>query len=139
MTVDTMTPPLAPTDLPELRFLGGLAGFPQAERFALVEVEGSLLFVLQSLDHPGLEFVVAPPAVFFPDYVAEIDEGDVERLALETADDALLLIVLTLRETVEQATANLQAPVVINQRTREAAQVVLSRGGHSLRQPLQAV
>ena len=139
MTVDTIATSLDRTSLPELRFLGGLAGFPQAERFALVEVEGSLLFVLKSLDHQGLEFVVAPPSVFFPGYVAEIDEGDVERLALQTADDALLLVVLTLRATVAQATANLQAPVVINQRTRQAAQVVLSRGGHSLRQALPAV
>lgn len=138
MTVDTMTTPIPETDLPELRFLGGLAGFPEAERFALVEVEGSMLFVLRSLDHAGLEFVVAPPAVFFPDYVAEIDDDEVERLALESADDALLLVVLTLRDTVEQATANLQAPVVINQRTREAAQIVLSSGGYSLRQPLHA-
>ncbi|MCW2613097.1 MAG: hypothetical protein JWN08_91 [Frankiales bacterium] len=141
-TVDTTMPrtdtSLSEPDLPELAFAGGLPGFPDAKRFALVEVEHSVLFVPRSLDEAGLEFVVAPPVVFFPDYVEEIDADDVEELGLETADDALLLVVLTLGDTVDQATANLQAPVVINQRTRVAAQVLLGKGEHSLRQPLRS-
>ena len=122
--------------LPELRIAGGLAGFPGAERYALVELpEASPLFLLSSLDEPGLQFVVVPPAVFFPDYAPELDDAAVERLALTDASDALLLVVLTVGGSIDGATANLLAPVVINQRTQAAAQVILS-GDWPLRAPL---
>jgi flagellar assembly factor FliW len=125
------------TTLPELTMAGGLAGFPDAERYALVEVpEASPLFLLRSLDQPGLEFVVAPPAVFFPDYAPELDDASAARLELTDAEDALLLVVLTVTGGVEKATANLLAPVVINQRTRSAAQVVV-QGDWPLRAPLR--
>jgi flagellar assembly factor FliW len=133
-----LTAVLPETALPELAMTGGMAGFPDAERYALVEIpEASPLFLLRSLDEPGLEFVVVPPAVFFPDYAPEIDDASAARLELTDAEDALLLVVLTLGEGVEQATANLLAPVVINQRTRVAGQVVL-QGDWPLRAPLRS-
>ena len=110
--------------LPQLFMSGGMAGFPDAERFALVEVpEASPLFLLRSLDEPGLEFVVVPPSVFFPDYAPEIDDASATRLGLTDAEDALLLVVLTVNDA--GASANLLAPIVINQRTRAAGQIVL--------------
>jgi len=132
-----VTAVLTETRLPELTFEGGIAGFPGSERFALVEVpECGPLFRLTSLDEPDLEFVVAPPAVFFPDYAPEIDDTAADRLELSDAADALLLVVLTLGADVSRATANLLAPVVVNQRTGRAAQVV-AQGDHSLRAPLR--
>jgi flagellar assembly factor FliW len=120
--------------LPELSMSGGMAGFPDAERYALVEVpEASPLFLLRSLDEPGLEFVVVPPAVFFPDYAPEVDDASAVRLGLTDAADALLLVVLTVNDA--GATANLLAPIIVNQRTRAAGQVVL-HGDWPLRAPL---
>ena len=119
-----MTAVLPEIALPELSMSGGMAGFPEAERYALVEVpEASPLFLLRSLDEPGLEFVVVPPAVFFPDYAPEVDDASAARLGLTDAADALLLVVLTVNDA--GATANLLAPIVVNQRTRAAGQVVL--------------
>lgn len=123
--------------LPEITMAGGLAGFPDLEQYVLVELpEASPLFLLRSVDVPGLEFVVTPPAVFFPDYAPEIDDASAERLGLTDASDALLLVVLTVGGGSDAATANLLAPLVINQRTRAAAQVVLS-GDWPLRAPVR--
>jgi flagellar assembly factor FliW len=123
--------------LPELTVTGGLAGFPGTERYALVELpDASPLFLLSSLDERGLQFVVVPPAAFFPDYEPELDDLAVERLGLTDAADALLLVVLTVGGGMDVATANLLAPVVVNQRTRAAAQVVLA-GDWPLRVPLR--
>ncbi len=142
-TVNIMTPqPREPEQepvadpIPKLVFEAGLAGFPQAVHFALVEVEDTPLFVLRSLDTADLEFVVTPPAVFFPDYVADVDAADVDRLGLTGPEDALLLVLLTVGPDLAASTANLQAPVVLNQRTLQAAQVLLASGEHSLRAPL---
>jgi flagellar assembly factor FliW len=127
---------LLETRMPQLTFAGGLAGFADHERFALVEVEGgSPLFRLCSLDVPGPEFVVAPPALFFPDYAPEIDDTSAARLGLDDPDDALLLVILTLGARASDATANLLAPIVLNRQDGRAAQVVLS-GDHSLQAPL---
>ena len=123
---------------PEVAVVGGLAGFPSSERFALDEVvEGGPLFRLSSLDEEGLEFVVAPPGVFFPDYSPVIDDASVQRLGLTGEQDALVLVVLTLGATAREATANLLAPLVINQRDGIAAQVVVE-GTYPLRAPLQS-
>lgn len=132
-----MTAVLLETSLPALTFVGGLAGFPASERYQLVEVaEAGPLFRLVSLDEPGLEFVVAHPAAFFPAYAPVIDDGSAQRLGLVDADDALLLVVLTLGADVAQATANLLAPLVVNQRDGRAGQVVVL-GDHSVRAPLR--
>lgn len=133
-----MTAVLTKTRVPELTMTGGLIGFPGSERYELVEVpEAPPLFRLRSLDQPGLEFVVAPPVVFFPDYAPEIDDVSAERLALTDAADALLLVLLTVGSDVASTTANLMAPIVIHEKTRCAAQVVLQED-HSLRASLRA-
>jgi len=128
---------LTEPDLLELAMVGGLAGFSTAERYALVEVSStSPFFRLCSLDQPGLDFLVVPPAVFFPDYAPEIDDASAARLGLSDADDALLLLVVTVGEDPASATANLMAPIVIHARTRQAAQVIVE-GTWPLRAPLR--
>lgn len=132
--------PTVTEDVPVITFAGGLPGFPTARRFALVPVGGepdSGLFRLVCLDEE-LEFVAAAPPVFFPDYQPEIDDEVVERLALTDAADAVTLVLVTLADPLEHSTANLRAPVVVNIRTREAAQVVLRSAEQPMRRPLVA-
>lgn len=131
-----MTAVLPEIDVPVLTLAGGLAGFPGSERYVLVEVpEAPPLFLLKSVDEPGLEFVVAPPVLLFPDYAPEIDDASAERLGLTDAADALLLVVLTVGADAGSTTANLLAPIVIHEPSRAAAQVVL-QGDWPLQAPL---
>ncbi len=133
-----MSAVLTEPDLLEITVLGGLAGFTTSDRYALVEVSpSSPLFRLCSLDEPGLDFVVVPPAVFFPDYAPEIDDVTAGRLGLTDAADALPLLILTVGKDLTSSTANLMAPVVINSRTLRAAQVVVE-GTYPLRAPLSS-
>ncbi len=113
---------------PELVFAHGVPGFPDARRFVLTPLteDDAPVFVLQGLDEGAPEFAVVPPAPFFPDYSPELGDADVDLLGLESADDALLLLVLTVGDELRDTTANLLAPVVVNQRTRAAAQVILT-------------
>jgi flagellar assembly factor FliW len=125
-------------EIPELLFAAGIPGFPEAKRFTLVwwGDETSPFSILASLDEPGLEFLVVPPLAFFPLYTPEIDDDTVERLGIETADDVILLVIVTTGEDAADATANLLAPIVVNRHTRQAAQAVLVEGEHPLRAPL---
>ena len=50
----------------------------------------------------------------------------------------MLLLVVTVGDSPQDATANLLAPIVINTRTRAGAQIVLTGSDHPLRAALQS-
>lgn len=112
--------------LPVLHLAAGLVGFPGAQRFALVALgePDDGIYRLQCLD-ADLEFVVVAPPVFFPDYAPAVDDELAARLGIADPDDALSLVLVTVVEPIEASTANLMAPIIVNIRNREAAQVVL--------------
>ncbi len=130
------------TQIPELVFDAGLPGFPDVRRFVLNRIGGadSLFSVLRGTDTDSgsgqPEFVVVPPGPFFPDYEPEIDDDVAERLGLESADDALLLVIVTVGDRIADSTANLLGPVVVNRHTRSAAQALLEPARYSPRTPL---
>lgn len=132
------TVPESTTEVGALHFADGIPGFPDAHGFTLVQWggEGSPFSLLQSIDEEGLRFVVVPPELFFPDYAPVLSDDDAARLGLEYADDAIVLVVVTLGERPEDATANLLGPIVINRHSLAAAQVVLTGQDLSTRQPL---
>lgn len=137
----SISAPLAPrggTDLPELRFPGGLPGFPDLERYALVQWgdESSPFSLLRSLESDELSFVVVPPALFFPDYAPEIADDTVAEIGIGSADDAMLLVIVTVREPVTESTANLLGPLVVNVNTLEGIQAVLDPERYSAVAPL---
>ena len=118
-------------ELPELSFVRPLPGFGDLRRFVLVELpalEGAepVLFELRSLEEPAVRFLAAVPTAFFPDYAFDLGEDDCAELGLTDEADALALVLLTMGEDAAATTANLLAPVVVNARTRQAAQVILS-------------
>ena len=131
------------TDLPQaaetvptsLEFPDGLPGFPGARRFRLESLEDGLapFCALRSLEADGVQFVVVPPGAVFENYVVEVPEDDVELLGLQGADDALVVVIVTVSRP---PTANLLGPVVINRRTGVARQVVLQSSGYDARTPL---
>jgi flagellar assembly factor FliW len=117
-------------DVPEIRFVRHIPGFPGLSRYALVDLGNGdgepVLFELRSIEQPEIRFMVAVPGAFFPDYEVELDTASCEELDLHDAADALVLVVLTVGPDLTSSTANLLAPVVVNARTRAAAQVILS-------------
>jgi flagellar assembly factor FliW len=140
--VDTRAtvPVTAAADVPELVFASGLPGFPGERRFALVRwgaFEGPYSLMVD-LANPEVRFLVMPPYVFFPDYVVDLDDAIAAKIHLDRPEDCLLLVIVTLGSTPEEATANLLGPVVINLQTREAVQAVLAESGHSTRVPLRS-
>lgn len=141
--VDATAPVDETTGLPELRLARPMPGFPGLSRFVLVQLDGgdegepadtpeggdrtpSVLYELRSVERPEVSFLVAVPGAFFPDYTVDLDEQACQELGLTDAGDALVVVILTVGADPGATTANLLAPVVINARTRSAAQVILS-------------
>jgi flagellar assembly factor FliW len=128
------------SDVPVLEMVQPMAGFPDRRRFALSRLdESGTVCDLYCVDDPQLRFVVVPPAPFFADYTPEIDDSITAELGVESEDDLLALLVVTLGDTPESATANLLAPFLVNHRTRRAGQFLLDDLDLPLRAPLAPV
>jgi flagellar assembly factor FliW len=125
--------------IPAIELVHPLPGFPDKRRFALVQLdEDGVLCQLQSLEDPGLRFLVMSPVPFFPDYAPEVGDDVVQDLEITSADDVILLLVLNAGESPDTTTANLMAPVVVNTATLRASQVILDDPDLPLAAPLVA-
>jgi flagellar assembly factor FliW len=126
-------------DLPVIEFVAPMPGFPDNRRFVLVRLdESGLLFALTSIETPGLRFLVLPPMPYFPDYAPEVDDDTLAALGVSGAESLLVLLLVTTGDTVDDVTVNLMAPIVLDQVSRRAVQLVLSRSGLPVRAPLKA-
>ena len=152
--------PAEPAGMPELSFVHPMPGFAGLRRFVLVRLEApepaaevdetadpdgdagtapaadSPLYELRSLARPDVRFLVAVPGAYFSDYDIELDDRECADLGLTDPADALVLVMVTVGRDAANTTANLLAPVVINARTRVAAQVILTGSDWAVRAPL---
>lgn len=130
--------PAGSTALPVIDFVTPMPGFMGERRFVLVRVDDNgLLYALTSVETPGLRFLVVPPAPFFADYFPEIDDETLTALGADEPANLLVLLVVTAGDAAGDATANLMAPIVLDQRTRRAVQLVLTGSGLPVRAALR--
>ncbi|HAN30768.1 MAG TPA: flagellar assembly protein FliW [Myxococcales bacterium] len=133
---DTMT---EESDIPVVEVRGGLLGFPELTRFALVKMNSEgLVYRLQSLESEAVNFVVVPAGSFFPTYAPIVDDEVAERFNLAAGADVLVLLIVTLGETFKQSTVNLMAPLVLDPVQQIAEQVIIENEDLSVRAPLLA-
>ncbi len=127
---DIMTDPSL--GLPTIDMAVPMPGFPAHREFVLVRLhDEGLLYAFTSVDDPQLRFLVAPPEPFFPDYAPEIENDVLAALNTKDPDRLLLLVVIT--AGVNDTSANLLAPIVVDRDSRRAMQVVLTGSGMPIR------
>lgn len=122
-----------------LRFSEGLLGLPDSTSYALIEVEDSPYAWLQSLNEPELAFLTTSPWEFYEDYDLELNAEDERLLELTAAEDAEVLVLLTVHrqdDEVVNITANLVGPIIVNAKTRAARQIILEGSNYSTQEPL---
>jgi len=118
-----------------ITFPGGLLGFPDHTRFALIQTgEENYFFWLQSVDEPSLAFVVTDPSIFFKDYEVPIREEAEQELQLTDHSFAQLFVICN--KVGDWLTGNLLGPLVVNAQNRTGQQVVLTEKKWTTRQPL---
>jgi flagellar assembly factor FliW len=118
-----------------MTFPRGLLGFPDHNRFALIQTgQENYFFWLQSVDDPNLAFVVTDPTVFFKDYEVPVREETTAELQL--TDSGSLQVFAICNKVGEWLTGNLLGPVMVNAQKRLATQVVLTEKKWTTRQPL---
>ncbi|MFY4775077.1 flagellar assembly protein FliW [Metabacillus sp. RGM 3146] len=110
-----------------LHFESGIPGFLEEKQFVILPLkEDSPFLILQSVATSELAFVVTSPFIFFKDYEFNLDDSTADKLKLEKPEDVQVMVILTLQDKFEDSTANLQAPIVVNEKTNLAKQVILN-------------
>ena len=110
-----------------INFTESLLGFENLKRFFIVDPgDQTLILWLQSLDNIEIAFPIMEPQIFKPDYSAKLSPLELQSLNLESSSQASFYTVITIpKEDVTNMSANLKAPIVINNETKEARQIVL--------------
>jgi flagellar assembly factor FliW len=118
----------------------GMLGFSDKKQYIILQhQENSPFFWYQSLDDPGIAFVITSPFLFKPDYQIDL-KAVLKEMSwdIDGKDDALdLYIVVNIPKGMpHQMTGNLIGPILINNNLNQAVQMVLSNSPYSHKYPL---
>lgn len=114
--------------------LNGVIGFPQSERFTLLEYNPPFSW-LQSVENEELAFVVVSGAEFGDGYRFPVPYGDRD-MDLQDEDEIAIVNLVSVRPDPTQTTVNLKAPLIVNLRNMKAKQIVLDDPKFPIRMPL---
>jgi flagellar assembly factor FliW len=109
-------------------FPSGLLGFPEQQRYVMLDHDTDAPFKwLQSVEEPGLAFVVLDPATFHPDYLIDVPDDAVAEIRGGAGEDLTLFVILTIpSDDPGRITANLRGPLLMSHTTKLGKQLVLS-------------
>lgn len=119
-------------------FSHGIPGFKDSKKFMIVTVDDSPFYYMQSLEDGSLAFIIISPFDFFQDYEFDIAEQTVAELGLESQEQVRIYNIVSVRDVLANATVNLAAPIIINERTKQGIQYILSDNTYSIHQRLFA-
>ena len=121
-----------------VHFADGIPAFEDEHEFVIVPYDEESPYVfLQSLTTPDLAFLMTVPFVFFPDYEFELDDDNQEKLDLYKQEDMLIYTLITVNGgKVQDMTANLMAPIIMNTANMQARQIVLDRSSYNTKHRL---
>ena len=121
-----------------VHFADGIPAFEDEHEFVIVPYDEESPYVfLQSLTTPDLAFLMTMPFVFFPDYEFEIDDENQDKLDLHHQEDMLIYTLITVNNgKVQDMTANLMAPIVLNTANMQARQLVLDKSKYTTKHRL---
>jgi flagellar assembly factor FliW len=109
-----------------IKFQEGLLGFESLKQFFVVDPgDNTLILWMQSIDDSKIAFPIIEPKIFKPDYIAKLLPADMRSVELENISDAKIYSILTIPSNITEMSANLKAPIVINNSKKIARQIVL--------------
>ena len=110
-----------------LVFPDGLIGFEETKKYLIVNDESSEPFRwLVSLEESDLSFPLLDPLL--------VDENYASRYFLQ--ENVTLFAVASIKHRIDDSTVNLKSPIVIDNVTRHAKQIILDDDGLNVHTPL---
>ena len=109
-----------------ITFEEGILGFENSKNFFVVDPgDQTLILWLQSADEGSTAFPIIEPKIFMPEFSISLLPAELNSLKLENLSNASVYTILTIPQDVTKMSANLKAPVIINNKTKKARQIVL--------------
>ena len=109
-----------------VHFKEGLLGFEHLKKFFIVDPgDQTLILWFQSIDDENTAFPIIEPNIFSPNYSVKLLPPELSSLELERLSDASVYTILTIPKKVTEMSANLKAPIIINNKNKLARQIVL--------------
>lgn len=110
-------------------FKEGIPGFEEYKNYQ-IELSEDLenpFHKLQSLDEPGLSFIMIDPFLIKQDYHFNLTDSTLEKLEINEPKDIMVFTIITVPdEDYKNITTNLLAPIIINTTNKLAKQIVLT-------------
>jgi flagellar assembly factor FliW len=117
-------------DVPEgdiIHLPSGLIGFPELKQYVLLDHDKDSPFKwFQSIEDGAIAFVLIDPLLFNPDYVAEVTDAELAELDVQSEEDLVISVIVTVPSNPQNMTANLKAPLIFNLKNRRGKQVILN-------------
>jgi flagellar assembly factor FliW len=112
-----------------IEFRDGLPGFPSSRQFVMAQRPDEKPFVwMHSVSDPGLAFALVDAYAWTKDFMLEVDDAELQELGSLDPMDYAVYFILRIQKQNDRTTlqAKPNAPVLVNIRTRQARQVVVS-------------
>ena len=117
-------------------FEDGLPGFGEEKKWVILPLtEDETFYVLQSALTPKLALILTNPFLTRPDYEFKLEDEAVQAIGA-TKGNIIVYSVVSVKEPFKESTLNLQAPIVMDLKSRRAKQVILSDADYEIRTPL---
>lgn len=119
-----------------ITFVSGILGFEQYSRYVLLDIKGPEFPFqwLQSVEDRDLAFLLYDPVYTYKHYCPPVSALDLADLGLRDIGCAIVKCIVTVPSDPMLATANFQAPLIINVENRLAKQVVTGLPSYKTRQ-----
>ncbi|MFC1504690.1 flagellar assembly protein FliW [Spirochaetota bacterium] len=113
-------------------FNEGLYGFEYLKKYVIANFNDNSIFkYLQSIEDVNIAFVITEPENFMNSYILDVTESDIKELGIDSDADIMDYVIITIPEKLENITANLQGPLLVNKKTNTAKQVLSLRDDYT--------
>lgn len=126
-----------------IEFDGGIIGFPELTKFALIydEDKGADISIrwLQSMQEPAFAMPVMDPLLVQKDYNPVIEDELLKDIGELNENNILVLVTVTVPADLTKMSVNLKGPIIINSETRKACQVIIEGDTYSVKFPIYEI
>lgn len=122
-----------------INFPKGILGFEDHNEFVLLNIENNPIFkFLQDIGNEQIGFLVINPWEVFNDYDIEIPDDKLENIDINPKEESKIGVynIITLNGSLNESTANLLAPIIINLEDKQGKQIVLNDSPYTTKHPL---
>lgn len=110
-----------------INFVEGPLGFSEYKKFIIVEEEeDSLFLILQSIENKKIAFPILEMDLLGVNLTTQISKDLLTQMKVQKANDLSMYCIVAVPSNFNNMTANLRAPVLINNKTQQGVQVILS-------------